>query len=89
MPRLSFAIAMGFLRLLSGCIELFAGYLIIYFNQVETALKINSVLAIIGPVIMIIVTSLGLMGIANQITLGKMITILTGVTLVFIGLNKM
>lgn len=89
MPKVSLAITMGILRLISGCIELSAGYLIIYFNQVETALKINSLLAIIGPLIMIIVTSLGLIGLAGQISLARMMMILSGVTLIFLGLNKL
>jgi len=85
----SIAVTMGLLRLLSGLIEFSAGSLIIFFNNVETALKINTVLALVGPTIMIIVTSLGLAGLAGQISLGKMCTILCGAALIFIGLHKM
>jgi hypothetical protein len=85
----SMALAMGLLRLLSGCIELSAGSMMIYFNKVETALKINAVLALIGPMIMITITSLGLLGIAGDVSLGKMLFILCGVALIFIGLHKM
>lgn len=85
----SIALAMGLLRLLSGCIELSAGTLMIYFNKVETALKINAVLALIGPTIMIVVTSLGLLGISGNVSLGKMLFILCGVALIFLGLHKM
>ncbi len=85
---LSIVFAMGMLRVLSGCIELTAAALMLYFNRVETALKINAVLAMIGPTIMILVTTLGIIGISHQVSLGKMLTILCGVTLIFIGLNK-
>jgi hypothetical protein len=86
--KASIAQSMGLLRILSGSIELLAAFLILYTNQVETALKINALLAMIGPTIMIIVTSLGLIGIAGNISLTKMIIILCGVTLIFIGMNK-
>jgi len=85
----SIALTMGLLRLFSGLLELSAGSLMIYFNNVETALKINAILALIGPTIMIIVTSLGLIGIAENVSLGKMLTVVCGATLIFIGLHKM
>lgn len=85
----SIALTMGLLRLLSGILEFSAGSLMIYFNNVETALKINAVLALIGPTIMIMVTSLGLVGIAGNVSLAKMFTIASGAALIFIGLNKM
>ncbi|MGI6145519.1 MAG: YqhV family protein [Peptococcia bacterium] len=85
----SIAITMGLLRLLSGMIEISAGLLMIYFQNVETALKINATLALIGPTIMIVVTSLGLIGIAGNVSLEKMLTILCGVALIFYGINKM
>lgn len=89
MGGISIAITMGLLRILSGMIELSAASLMIYFDKVETALKINAVLALIGPTIMILVTSLGLLGIADKVSVAKMLTIFSGVTLIFIGLNKM
>ncbi len=85
----SIAITMGLLRLLSGMIEISAGLLMIYFQNVETALKINATLALIGPTIMIVVTSLGLIGIAGNVSLEKMLTILCGVALIFYSINKM
>lgn len=89
MDFLTVALVMGFIRVLSGSLELCAGLLIMYFNKVETAVKINALLAIIGPTVMITVTALGLAGIADKVSLGKMLTILSGVMLIFFGLNKM
>ena len=40
----------------------------ILFNNVETALKINAVLAFIGPTVLLLVTSLGLVGIAGSVS---------------------
>lgn len=89
LPSLSLAVVMGLLRVLSGTIEITAAFLIIYFNKVEIALKINALLAIVGPTTMILVTTLGLIGISDKVSLLKMVTILAGVILIFVGLNKM
>ncbi|MGI6606448.1 MAG: YqhV family protein [Peptococcia bacterium] len=85
----SIALTMGLLRLLSGILEFSAGSLMIFFNNVETALKINAILALVGPTIMILVTALGLVGIAGNVSLGKMFAVAGGAALIFIGLNKM
>jgi hypothetical protein len=85
----SIALCMGLIRLFSGFIEISAGIMMIYFHNVETALKINALLALIGPMMMIIVTSLGLIGIAGSVSLEKMLIILCGVVLIFFGINKM
>lgn len=79
---------MGALRLFSGCLEITAGLIMISRQSVEVALKINALLSLVGPIIMITVTSLGLVGIAGQVSLDKMLLILTGVILIFFGLNK-
>lgn len=79
---------MGLLRLMSGLFELIAAFLMIYFNNIETALKVNAVLALIGPTVMILVTSLGIAGLAGNISIAKMLFILCGVALIFIGVNK-
>lgn len=89
MEHFTIALVMGFIRVLSGTLELCAGLLIMHFNNVETAIKINAVLAVIGPTVLILVTTLGLAGIADKVSLSKMLIILSGVTLIFIGLNKM
>ena len=49
MPKVwSIALCMGLLRLFSGFIEITAGIMMIYFHNIETALKINALLALIG-----------------------------------------
>lgn len=78
-------LAMITLRILSGLIELTAACLMYYFNKVETAIRINAVLGIVGPVILIIVTFLGLIEISHQLTLKKLFLIFLGVCLIFAG----
>lgn len=80
--------AMAALRCFSASIELTAALLMLKFGRVETALKINAVLAMIGPSIMVIVTTLGLVGLAGKVSLSKLAIIFSGVILIFYGVNR-
>ena len=80
-------LGMGVLRLISGLIELSAACMMLYFNKVETAFIINACLAVIGPIVMILVTSLGLIGLADNMPIHKMVIIFSGGALIFIGLR--
>ena len=72
-----------FLRILSGSMEIIAAILIYRFNSLEHALKINALLASIGPFIFISVMYLGLTGVTQKINYNKMIIIYLGVALIF------
>jgi hypothetical protein len=81
-------LGMALLRLLSGSIELFAAFLMLKFNSVEKALVVNSSLALIGPIILILTTSIGLLGIVEKISYMKMVWIFLGVGFIFIGVKS-
>ncbi len=81
--------SMAAIRFLSATIEFTAALLMLYFNKVETAFKINAVLAMVGPAVLIIVTTLGLVGLAGKVSLPGMVSIMLGVTLIFLGINKL
>ncbi|HBI03091.1 MAG TPA: DUF2619 domain-containing protein [Paenibacillaceae bacterium] len=81
-------IGMATLRVLSGSIEIFAAILMIKFNQIEKALLVNSGLALVGPFILLLTTTIGLLGMADRLNLWKMVWILAGVTCIFIGIRK-
>lgn len=80
--------SMAAMRCLSSMIEFSAAMLMLKFNRVETAVKINAFLALVGPTVFIIVTSLGLIGLAGKVPISKMVFIVAGVTLIFIGVGK-
>ncbi|SMB92655.1 Protein of unknown function [Desulfonispora thiosulfatigenes DSM 11270] len=82
-------LGMALLRLLSGLIEISAASLMLYFNRIETAFKINAILAIIGPLVLITVTSLGLVGLAGKVSIKQLVMIFSGVSMIFIALNKL
>lgn len=79
---------MALLRVLSGSIELLAALLIFRFNNVEKALVINSSLALVGPIIFISVTALGLVGITDKLSFSKLAWVAVGVACLLIGILK-
>ena len=55
---------------------MYVAFLILKFNNVEKALVMNSSLALVGPIILIITTTIGLLGIAEKVSVTKLIWIL-------------
>lgn len=78
---------MASLRCMSGFIEISAAMLMLYFGRVETAVKINSILAIIGPIVLITVTTLGLIGVASKVSMNNFLIIICGIIFIFYGLK--
>ncbi|HZG16843.1 MAG TPA: YqhV family protein [Candidatus Bathyarchaeia archaeon] len=81
-------IGMASLRLMSGSIEIIAALLILKFNQVEKALVINSGLALVGPLVLLLTTTIGLVGMADRISMWKITWIFTGVLCIYIGARQ-
>ncbi len=80
--------AMAAMRVFSSLIEFSAAILMLKLNRVETALKINAVLAMVGPTVMCMVMALGLWGLAGKISLSRILIIIAGVCLIFYGIKK-
>lgn len=80
---------MAMVRFLSATIEFSAAVLMLYFNRVDVAFKINAMLALVGPTVMITVTSLGLAGLAGKVSPPGLVCIILGVAMIFIGVNKL
>jgi hypothetical protein len=83
-----FVVGMASLRLMSGTIEIIAAVLMLRFMQVEKALLINSGLALVGPMVLLTTTTIGLVGMADKLSAGKMLWILAGVSCIFFGILK-
>jgi hypothetical protein len=81
-------LSMATLRLMSGSIEIVAALLMLRFNQIEKALILNTGLAMVGPLVLLTTTTLGLVGLADKLSFGKMIWVLAGVSCIFIGILK-
>lgn len=83
-----FVLGMVVLRLISGAIEITAGLIMLRLNEVDKALLVNSTLALIGPIVLITTTTIGLVGIADRLSPSKLFWIVTGVCCLFIGIVK-
>lgn len=73
------------IRILSSFIELSAAFLMFHFKNVETAIRINAILGLIGPIILIIVTFLGLIELRSELSMKNIILIGLGVSLIILG----
>lgn len=80
--------SMAMLRFISSIIEFTAAMLFLKFDSIEKALKINAVLALIGPTVMTVVMILGVAGISGKVSGGRFLIIVAGVLLIFYGVSK-
>ncbi|MBW5446786.1 DUF2619 domain-containing protein [Cohnella sp. CFH 77786] len=82
------AFGMAILRLLSGSIELTAAIVMIRLNNVEKALVVNSMLALVGPLVLISTTAIGLVGLSDKLSPAKFLWIMAGVGCLLIGILR-
>jgi hypothetical protein len=80
-------IGMSLLRFLSGMIEVTVAILFLKLNDVGKALILNSSLALVGPMILIATTAIGLFGIAEKVSMTRIAMIFTGVILIILGVK--
>ncbi|WP_028548788.1 YqhV family protein [Paenibacillus sp. UNC451MF] len=81
-------LSMASLRLFSGTIEIMAALIMLRLNQIDKALMVNTGLAMVGPLVLLTTTTLGLVGLAEKLSFGKMIWVIAGVSCIFIGILK-
>ena len=75
------------LRLISGSIEITAAALMYKFNDLEKAFYINTLLALVGPIILIVTTGLALLGLADKISYTRIICLFCGIFLILYSLK--
>ncbi|MBT2686670.1 YqhV family protein [Bacillus sp. ISL-47] len=80
-------LAMALLRLVSGSLEIFVALLILRINDIEKALIMNSSLALIGPPVLLLTTVIGLTGMADKVSLAKILWVLGGVGCIIYGVK--
>ncbi|TXK83414.1 YqhV family protein [Paenibacillus sp. N3.4] len=81
-------LSMASLRLMSGSIEIIAAIVMLRLATIEKALLVNSGLALVGPLVLLATTTIGLVGIAEKLSYGKMLWVIAGVSCLFIGILK-
>lgn len=80
-----FVNGMATVRFVSASLEFTAALLMLRFGRVDTALRINGVLGLVGPIILILTTALGVAGMAGRVQIGKLALIFVGVYLILYG----
>jgi len=76
------------LRLLSGSIEITAAAIMFKLNDLEKAFYINTLLALVGPIILIVTTAIALLGLAEKISLTRIICLFCGIFLILYSLKS-
>lgn len=76
------------LRLISGSIELTAAALMYKFNDLEKAFYINTLLALVGPVILIVTTCVALLGLAEKVSMTRIICLFSGILLIIFSMKS-
>ena len=83
-----FVMSMAGLRFFSGSLELLAAIIMLRLNEPAKALVVNSMLALVGPMVLIATTTIGLIGIADKLSWNKFVWIGLGVTCLLVGILK-
>lgn len=76
---------MALLRVLSGALELTAAYLMLRWGRVEAAMRINGLLGMVGPAVLVLVSLLGLAGLSTHLPWPRVGLIACGVLLILLG----
>ena len=76
-------LAMALMRMLSSLVEVSAAVLMLRLGKVTSALRINAVLGLFGPTILLLVTLTGVAGLAGKVPPTKLGLIILGVSLIF------
>ncbi|MNJ37442.1 hypothetical protein D3C77_322600 [compost metagenome] len=83
-----FVASMATIRIISGSIEIAAALLMFKLGRVDKALAVNSMLAFVGPTVLLITTAIGLAGMADKLSWSKLIWIGCGISCLLIGILK-
>lgn len=73
------------LRAISGILEFSAALVIIRLSRVEAALRINALLGLIGPLVFLAVSALGIVALAVKVSFFKIILLVAGACFILWG----
>lgn len=79
---------MAFVRVLSGLLEITVAIVFLKIGRVDAALRMNAFLGLVGPIVFILVSALGIAAIAVRLSWPKIILLCIGMILVLIGTTK-
>jgi hypothetical protein len=77
--------SMATIRVISGLLEIMVAIIFLKSGRVENALRLNAFLGLIGPLVFLLVSVLGVVAIAVKLSWPKMILVCLGIILVMVG----
>jgi len=77
--------SMAFIRLLSGTIEISAALTMLRLSNLRSAVRINALLGLVGPIILLSASFAGIAGMAGRVQTSKLVMIVLGVALILAG----
>lgn len=80
-----FLLGIRVMRALSATIEVTAALLLFQMTDIKSMIRLNSFLGLVGPLIFIGVSALGIVGSLDEIRWPKLLLVLAGVSLVVVG----
>ena len=80
--------AMAVVRIISSAIELTAALLMLRLGRLDAAVQINAALGMVGPLVLVTVTLLGVAGLAGKIPLARLALLGLGVVLVILSARR-
>lgn len=72
-------------RMLSACVEVAAAVLLLRMADPRAMLRLNSLLGLVGPLVFVTVSALGLAASLGKLQPGRLLIVLLGVVLVLWG----
>ncbi|MBX6378501.1 MAG: DUF2619 domain-containing protein [Clostridia bacterium] len=79
---------MALLRLLSAAAELTGAFLIYRVQRVDTALRVNAVLGLVGPVVLLLVTALGIAGLIGRLSPTRLALLVAGTLCIVLATRR-
>jgi hypothetical protein len=76
---------MAVIRIISGLLEIATAIIFIKIGRVDSALRLNAFLGLIGPIVFILVSVLGIAAIAVKLSWIKLVLLSLGLLLVIVG----
>jgi hypothetical protein len=77
--------SMATIRIISGLLEIIVAIIFLKGGRVENALRMNAFLGLIGPLVFLLVSVLGVIAITVKLSWPKLIIICLGIILVMVG----
>lgn len=76
---------MATIRVISGILEITVAFIFLKIGRVDAALRMNAFLGLVGPLVFIAVSVLGIAAIAVRLPWYKVVLISLGIILVLVG----